>query len=218
RAVATPRGMSPRSVSSRLCRMAMSACISLTWKCQKPKMARPDTTTKAPIWPYHGSLLRERFMALPLHARAGCRRARRRRGRGLGIVEGRLHRELDQIAGFRIRGDLAVDDVDRFGEPGAALETCHEIREPRHGGGHAAYRQFLVLLGQLGEPQPIGHRLADLGEHVDGAGLAAAKLLDQRHPLLQLRLARLELLHLREDRSQLLRLDLRPRDVVVELR
>ena len=50
-----------------------------------------------------------------------------------------------------------------------------------------------------------------------GAALAAPQLLDERDALLQLRLARLELLHLRQHRAQLLRLGLGPRDVVVEL-
>ena len=47
---------------------------------------------------------------------------------------------------------------------------------------------------------------------------ALAQLLDQRDALLQLRLLRLELLHLREHRSQLLRLGFGLRDVLVELR
>ena len=61
------------------------------------------------------------------------------------------------------------------------------------------------------QPEPIGERLADLVEDVHRAGLAAAQLLDERDALLQLRLARLELLHLREHRAELLRLASPPR-------
>jgi hypothetical protein len=59
------------------------------------------------------------------------------------------------------------------------------------------------------QPQPIRQRLADFVEDVDRPGLAAPELLDQRDALLQLRLAGLELLHLRQHRRELLRLRFR---------
>ncbi len=52
---------------------------------------------------------------------------------------------------------------------------------------------------------------------MDRIALPAAQLFDQRDALLQLRLAGLELLHLREDRPQLLRFHFRARDVFIEL-
>ena len=61
----------------------------------------------------------------------------------------------------------------------------------------------LAGLRQLGEPQPIGQALLISSSMCTGAVWPLAQLLDQRDALLQLRLARLELLHLREHRAQL---------------
>ena len=71
---------------------------------------------------------------------------------------------------------------------------------------------------QLGQPQHLRQRAADLIEHVHRAGLPLAQLLDQHDALLQLRLALLELLHLLDHRVQPRRLLLRGGDLGVELR
>src|SRR4051812_17092400 len=100
-------------------------------------MARPHTTTNAPIWPYHGSLLREMSIVTlrlseprthyqtqttnhqPRTSVDSARRRRpapgrdRRRRRCLRVVRRRADREADQVT---LRGliDLAVEDVDRL--------------------------------------------------------------------------------------------------------
>ena len=68
----------------------------------------------------------------------------------------------------------------------------------------------VALLRHVGQPQTLRDRLADFVEHVNRAALAAAQLLDERDALLELRLAGFELLHLRQDRPQLLHLAVRP--------
>jgi hypothetical protein len=87
----------------------------------------------------------------------------------------------------------------------------------RHRCRKAADREVGSSLLQFGEPEPLRQALADFIEHVHGRRLPPAELFDQRHALRQLRPARFELLHLREDRSQLLRLRLRAGEVLIEL-
>ena len=173
---------------------------------------------------------REFHVLLPIDPRA-ARLPRRRRARRVaagaagggggasGIVERApriVNRTMSPVCA--VCSHLAVDDLDRPLEPGARLRgwrrsptaPVSDVVRP----SIVKSSPFCVIDGQ---PQPIGQRLADLVEHVHRAGLAAAQLLDQRDALLQLRLARLELLHLRSTERSCCVSRLGPGDLLVEL-
>src|SRR5262245_3123684 len=146
-------------------------------------------------------------------------RRRRRRFRFARLLKNGLDTELDHL-GLRLRHHLGAraDDVDGPLEVPGRFQIRDEVGYADRRGAFAVDDDLSAHLLHFRQPQHRRQRTADLIQHVHGAGLPLAQLLDQHHALLQLRLPLLELLHLLDHRVEPRRLLLRGGDFLVELR
>src|SRR3954465_5959784 len=139
-------------------------------------METADISTKAPTWPYHGSLLSEISIVTWLPRRRRAPSGGRWRRRRLRVARGRADGEPHQIpvAGWL---DGAVDDLDRPLEPLARFQIRHVIRQRAQRRRLPRHREVVAVLRHRDQPQAIGQRLAHLVENVDRSLLPAAQLL-----------------------------------------
>src|SRR5207249_8295086 len=134
-----------------------------------------------------------------------------------GRLKMRLDAELDQLA-RRLWEHLRQrrDDFNRSLEVPGAFQGGDEIRQAGQRGAAAVEHDVGADLFHLRQPQHPGQRATDLIQQVNRTRLISFQLLDQRDPLLELRLALLELLHLQDDGVETCRFLLRGGDRRVE--
>ena len=208
RAVAVPLLMSA-SCASSFCR-----CVG------RPRPARPARSTsrsrpaaatatarKTPTCTFHGSLFSAEFhrFSVPIGADPGlfiglCSSDARRDlpvgGTGSEPWQrvGGLERELDQL-GRRAPGPDSTW-LSRISTGRRKYALCSrfadEIRQRRQRRAAAVDRQLAAVLLHSVSHSMSGTRLAQFVDHVDGARLPLAQLLDQLHALLQLLLLLVE--------------------------